>query len=704
MESRNKGIELFRMIAAIMVVAIHTFPFQSISPMLDEVVTLTLFRVAVPYFFMVTGYFLLGKYSLDTSFLNRQKVKLFLIKILKIYSFVILLYLPLSIINGTITAKTSLLTWLKLIIFDGTFYHLWYFPGIILGVALVSISLNLFGFKKTGILAILLYIIGLGGDSWYGVLSFNPVVETFYTFIFKFMSYTRTGFFFAPLFLCLGIYLYQNQEWIKKSSSRLLSILGLLTILLLMESMTLGKIFEKRHDSMYLFLPFVMLILFTLILKWQSKKEVKNLSSLALVVYIIHPIVIVVVHYISNYIFILKNSVLYFLVVLVISILCAKVILDIYKSLSLKNKIEPESIRATKNISQVAIKHNVQEIAKVIPDNTKIMAVVKANAYGCDMITYAKELRKNKISFFAVATLAEAVKLRRSGITGEILILGYTQPEQIEIIKKYNLIQSIVSVEHARGLSRQKTLIRCHLQIDTGMHRLGATPEIEILKSIYKLPNLSIEGIYSHLGSSDSLDSKSVQRTENQIKLFNDLLAKLKLEKIDYGVTHIQSSYGILNYPDLAYDYVRVGIILYGYYSQKDDEVKTKIDLKPVLEVTSELVLKRTVEAGEYVGYGLETKLSKQTTIGVVSIGYADGLPRSLSSKEFNLSFDGVKLPVVGRICMDMLLVDLSEIKDIKVGDQVIVYNDIEDVAEKVDTISNEVLSQLGARLGTKVY
>lgn len=366
-------------------------------------------------------------------------------------------------------------------------------------------------------------------------------------------------------------------------------------------------------------------------------------------------------------------------------------------------KDELSSDRGTKEISTAAIRHNINEIKKVIPQKTTIMGVVKANGYGCGMIEVARELEENGITFFCVATIDEAIALRKSGNQGEILILGYTHPNRIHEIKNYHLIQSIVSEEHGEMLSLKKVPIRCHLQIDTGMHRLGVAPDVKKIQQLYLLPNLKIEGIYSHLGSSDSLEKEAILRTQKQIKVYRRILVGLKEIGLPYGYTHIQSSYGVLNYPELEFDFVRIGIILYGFLSEYNFPTKIKLDLQPIVEIKAALVVERFVEAGEYIGYGLGVKLEEKKRIGVVSIGYADGLPRSLSDTSFKLVFNGQPLKQIGNICMDMLIVDLTGIAGISINDEITVLSNIEKIAYEQETITNEILSRLGTRLNVRV-
>ena len=700
MVDRKKGIDLFRLIAAVMVIGIHTFPFSSLSTQADELLTLTVFRVAVPFFFMTTGYFLIGKLSTAFCYLEITRVKAFLKKMSLIYAGVILLYLPFSILVGYVSLEMSVGEFVKTLLFEGTFYHLWYFPSLIIGLILVVSLLRLVNFQTVFLISIALYLIGLGGDSWYYMIQQSETLASFYDMIFSVMSMTRTGLFFTPLFLCLGALIYREK---RKFSPRLLIGGGFFFLVaMLIESRVLHEVFGVKHDSMYLFLPGVMYCLFLLLLQWQPRIEVKQASQLSLWVYILHPLVIVVVHFFAKGVAVLTNSFIYFLCVVVGSFLLGRLALKIndYRQKRPENKCPDK--RATRELSESSLRHNVAEIKRVIPAKTQVMAVVKANAYGTDMVTYAKLLQKQSVTFFAVATIDEGIALRKALISGDILVLGYTDPRRVKELQYYDLTQSIVSEEHGRLLNNQKIKIRCHIQVDTGMHRLGLVPDIVDISRLYRLPYLRVEGIYSHLGSSDSLETEAVIRTEKQLQMYCRILHELKKLGIDYGVTHIQSSYGILNYPEYSFDYVRAGIILYGYLSHKGP-VKTTLELRPVMEIKAKLISKRYVQAGDFVGYGTDTKLTKRTLVGVVSIGYADGISRSLSKEGFQVSYQGNTLPLIGSICMDMLLIDLGNVPTISVGEEVVVLDDFEEVALMSHTITNETLSQLGRRLVTDV-
>ncbi|WP_163655059.1 alanine racemase [Listeria sp. PSOL-1] len=369
----------------------------------------------------------------------------------------------------------------------------------------------------------------------------------------------------------------------------------------------------------------------------------------------------------------------------------------------MKNQNRRAPHRASKSLSKKALLHNLSEIRSAISSTTKVMAVIKANAYGTDSVLFAKVLEKEDVDFFAVATIEEGIALRKKNIQAQILILGYTSPKRIKELQRYALIQSIISEEHALALNQQKVKVQCHLKVDTGMHRLGVEANAKKIKPLYDLPFLSIRGIFSHLGSSDRLTIAAVERTEQQITTYNQVIEELQQQKVKVGVTHLQSSYGILNYPNLNYDYVRPGVILYGFLSDETAESRIKLDIQPVVEIKAQLILKREVKPNEYIGYGLKTRFSSKRLIGVVSIGYCDGIPRELSFTNFYLSFSEQMIPQIGIICMDMLLVDLTGLEAIPIEAELTILSNMTKVAEDTNTVTNELLSRLGNRLAIKL-
>lgn len=693
---KNQGIEQFRVILAMMVVAIHCLPLHRLWPDGDILITLTLFRIAVPFFFMISGYYVFSDLATQNSYPARQRIWLFIKKQLQVYLIATLLFLPLAWYSGILGLNMPLDTFIQTLLVNGILYHLWYFPAIITGGLLVMGLLTRLSFKQVFFIAVGLYVVGLGGDSWSGLAAQTPITPL-YSLIFQLLDGTRNGIFFAPLFLILGVLARRFAK--KPASPHRYSYLMISLICLLLESYLLHHFTTPKHDSMYVFLPFVLLFLFPIIQQWQAPMIWKQAGRLSLWLYLLHPYTIAVTHFLSQKLPLLQNNLINYFVVLGLTIELIYGLFALQKLLPFPKKTPLHLQRAAKEFSAPALLHNLQEIKRVIPSTTKVMAVVKADAYGCDAQLVARTLERVGVDFFAVATIEEAIELRRAGIKSRLLILGYTSAQRAKELNRYSLIQTIVSEAHGQALARTGLPIECHLAVDTGMHRLGVAPDLETVRRLYALPSLKITGIFSHLGSSDQLDTASILRTQAQIICFDDLLAGLSARNIAYGLTHLQSSYGILNYPEKQYDYVRPGILLTGSLSVPNEPTKQKINVQPILTLKALLVDKKTVAAGEAIGYGLATVFDRPTTIGIVSIGYCDGVPRALSNQGFQLSYQGVLLPQVGLICMDMLLIDLTDYPELAVESWLEVINDWTNTADQAQTIPNELISRLGSRV-----
>ena len=693
---KNQGIEQFRVILAMMVVAIHCLPLHLLWPDGDILITLTLFRIAVPFFFMISGYYVFSDLATQNSYPARQRIWLFIKKQLQVYLIATLLFLPLAWYSGILGLNMPLDTFIQTLLVNGILYHLWYFPAIITGGLLVMGLLTRLSFKQVFFIAVGLYVVGLGGDSWSGLAAQTPITPL-YSLIFQLLDGTRNGIFFAPLFLILGVLARRFAK--KPASPHRYSYLMISLICLLLESYLLHHFTTPKHDSMYVFLPFVLLFLFPIIQQWQAPMIWKQAGRLSLWLYLLHPYTIAVTHFLSQKLPLLQNNLINFLVVLGLTIGVVHGLFALQKLLPFPKKTPLHLQRAAKEFSAPALLHNLQEIKRLIPAKTKVMAVVKADAYGCDAQLVARTLERVGVDFFAFATIEEAIELRRAGIKSRLLILGYTSAQRAKELKHYSLIQTIVSEAHGQALARTGLPIECHLAVDTGMHRLGVAPDLETVRRLYALPSLKITGIFSHLGSSDQLDTASILRTQAQIICFDDLLAGLSARNIAYGLTHLQSSYGILNYPEKQYDYVRPGILLTGSLSVPNEPTKQKINVQPILTLKALLVDKKTVAAGEAIGYGLATVFDRPTMIGIVSIGYCDGVPRALSNQGFQLSYQGVLLPQVGLICMDMLLIDLTDYPELALESWLEVISDWTNTADQAQTIPNELISRLGSRV-----
>lgn len=365
--------------------------------------------------------------------------------------------------------------------------------------------------------------------------------------------------------------------------------------------------------------------------------------------------------------------------------------------------------RAWIEINSKNLIYNINQIKNIISNKTKIIAVVKANAYGHGMIEISKILNNNGIEDFAVATLSEAIELRENGIKGNILILGYTDFINLKYVIKYDLIQTITDYEYSKKIARLnlKNKINCHIKINTGMNRLGEKyNDISKIIKIFKNKNLNILGMYSHLSVADSRKQEDIEFTKKQIENFKKCILNLEKKGYNPGTIHIQSSYGIINYNEYEFDYVRAGIIMYGVHNAVP--LKNNIDLKPVLKLKARITSIRNIKDKESVGYGRMYKAKKNIKLASVSIGYADGYPRNLSLKNTKVKVKNKYVKIVGRICMDQLMIDVTDIDDLKVGDIVTLIDDnlisIENISKKSDTITHELLSRLGTRLNRIVY
>ncbi|WP_243446399.1 serine racemase VanT catalytic subunit [Romboutsia weinsteinii] len=376
-----------------------------------------------------------------------------------------------------------------------------------------------------------------------------------------------------------------------------------------------------------------------------------------------------------------------------------------------KIDINYKDLRSYREINLSNLEHNLREIENIIDDNCKVMAVVKADAYGHGGVEVSRHLQKLGVGNFAVASIDEAIELRKSKIYGEILVLGYTPTSRKNDLINFNITQTIVDNDYANKLSETEGRVKAHVKIDTGMNRLGANcKDLENIVSIYKSKNLQIEGTFSHLSRADSLLEEDVAFTNNQIERFYEIIDKLKSENIDVGKIHIQSSYAILNYGHLKCDFVRPGIILYGVSSSPMDDTIKDIYLKPVLSLKSKIALVKDVKKSETVGYGNNFTTAKQTKIATVTIGYADGYPRGLSKKNMRVLINGEEGNIVGNICMDQLMVDVTNIDNAKAEDIVTLigedcgkYVSIDDISKINNTINNETLTALGTRV-EKIY
>lgn len=363
--------------------------------------------------------------------------------------------------------------------------------------------------------------------------------------------------------------------------------------------------------------------------------------------------------------------------------------------------------RAWIELSQKNLSDNVAALRSILPQYCELMPAVKANAYGHGAVQVSKELSRMGVNSFCVASVPEAIELRKNGIKGDILVLGYTEPEQLALLRKYHLIQTVIDYTYGQVLNAYGKKLRVQLKIDTGMHRLGeSSDKIDEICQLFQMKNLVIEGIYTHLCADETTSIEDSTFTFSQKEAFGKVIEEIRKRGYSCPKVHLQASYGLLNYPELSGDYARIGIALYGVLSNRHDMDHQSINLHPVLSVKAKIALVKDIHQGESAGYGQQYRAEKDRKIAVLAIGYADGLPRALSCGVGSVLINGRKAPIIGCICMDQTLVDVTGIPDVKQGDAAVIIGKsgeqeitAYDLAEQTKTITNEILSRLGSRL-----
>ena len=354
-----------------------------------------------------------------------------------------------------------------------------------------------------------------------------------------------------------------------------------------------------------------------------------------------------------------------------------------------------------------AIEHNIEEIRSKINNDTKLCAIIKADAYGHGAIAVAKTAVKAGVDYLAVAILNEALELRNAGFKEPILILGFTPLEQAGLVVDRGITQTVFSVEAAEALSKaavsQNKIAKVHIKIDTGMYRIGIQPEQagELARKISKLKNIEIEGVFSHFATSDAKD-KSFAYT--QLAKFNEAIKNIEAENIFIPIKHIANSAAILDMPEAQFNMVRAGVILYGLWPST--EVEKTIELKPALQLKAKIAYVKTVAAGHGISYGCTFVTKKESVIATLPIGYADGYTRMLTGK-VQVVVRGKRVPVVGKICMDQCMIDVTDVPGVKEGDEVVLFGNkeipIDEIADLLGTINYEIVCMVGNRI-PRVY
>ena len=362
--------------------------------------------------------------------------------------------------------------------------------------------------------------------------------------------------------------------------------------------------------------------------------------------------------------------------------------------------------RSCVEIDLDALRHNFGEIRKMTSPGAGILAVVKADAYGHGAYETAKTLLECGAAGLCLATIDEAVDLRRRGIEAPMMTLGFTDRSRYADAVKYGIEQAVYSYEIAKALSDEATAqgrqIKVHVKLDTGMGRIGFKTDgsdTEEIKRSLSLPGIVPYGVFSHFAAADTDDDAY---TMQQYEAFMRQIKELEDEGIVFEKKHICNSAGIMRFPQMHLDLVRAGIILYGLLPPGCPEPPVKPDLIPVMTWYAKVIHVKKIPAGATVSYGRHFTAERETEVATVGIGYADGLSRRLSNG-FDLVIDGEKCPIIGNVCMDMCMVDTTDMKvRPKVGDKVIVFGRerlADDLADRIGTINYEITCVVGKRV-----
>ena len=349
-----------------------------------------------------------------------------------------------------------------------------------------------------------------------------------------------------------------------------------------------------------------------------------------------------------------------------------------------------------------AIRHNFTEIRRHINPASKLCAVVKANAYGHGALEVSKVAVECGAEFLAVATVDEGLELRRAGFNLPILILGLIPQNAVEAVVDNDLTQAVVDFDFAKKISetarRLRKIAKVHLKIETGMGRIGIAPEksVTLAEKISRLPNVELEGLFSHFADADSNDRTF---TNHQIAVFKSTAEKIRSAGVDIKICHIAESAAALDIPEAHFDMVRSGIINYGLYPSAN--IRRTIELRPAMKLVAKIVYVKKISAGVSIGYGRDFVAKRDSLIATLPLGYADGYIRAY--KNFHVDVRGQLAPIAGRVCMDQTMIDVTDIDGVQVGDDVILFGSdlisADDAARHLNTINYEITCLVSSRV-----
>ncbi|MEG1311875.1 MAG: alanine racemase [Romboutsia sp.] len=354
------------------------------------------------------------------------------------------------------------------------------------------------------------------------------------------------------------------------------------------------------------------------------------------------------------------------------------------------------------------IKFNLNNIKKLVKEDIKICAVIKANAYGHGSVEIAKFLENENVDYFAVARLEEAIELRNEKIELPILCLGYIPEESLKLAIKNNIIITVYSLEMAQKINnissgiKQKAFV--HIKIDTGMTRLGFQcneSSVNNIAQIHALDFVELQGIYTHFATADEVSKEFTYKQADRFKFIVDSLAS---KGINIPIKHVSNSAAIMDCPNLNFDMIRCGIVLYGHYPS-DDVIKERLELKSAMTLKTKIAHIKDIECEVGISYGLKYESKQKEKIVTIPIGYADGFTRMQNNPK--VSIKGNTFNIVGRICMDQCMVKIDKEIDIKIGDEVIIFGEgnmtVENIAKDLGTINYEILCMVSRRVN-RIY
>lgn len=371
-----------------------------------------------------------------------------------------------------------------------------------------------------------------------------------------------------------------------------------------------------------------------------------------------------------------------------------------------------EYYRVYADIDLDAIYENVKNAKALLKKDTKMMAIVKADGYGHGAVEVARQIDE-LVDAYGVAILEEGIELRKAGFTKPILILGYTPKPLYPAMIRYDIATAVFTMEMAKEISDTAVAMHknanIHIKLDTGMSRIGfaITKESkEIIEQIAKLPGIEIKGCFSHFAR---MDEKDKTKANEQFAKFTKMVNALEKDGVDLGIRHISNSAGIMEAPEVQMDMVRNGICLYGLYPSEEVQ-KERLPLKPAMELKAYVSYVKTLEPGVEIGYGGTYTTTKKTKVATIPVGYADGYSRCLSGKG-SVLIHGKKAPILGRVCMDQFMVDVTDIDNVCVGDRVTLFGKdgdscitIEEISAMAHSFNYEFVCDIGKRIPRVYY